>query len=92
MSLVAAEQQTCGRFLFFKDNKSVLQFVVATYVHGYIKPMQEIIFVNIAALTSSFLWKIISRNQSCSKGSVLGTVSSSSFMGVGYTWYTALYT
>lgn len=61
MSLVAAEQQTCGRFLFFKDNKSVLQFMVAhgwfsgrilacqfmvaTYVHGYIKPMQEVIFV-----------------------------------------------
>lgn len=31
--------------VFFKDNKSVLQFVVATYVHGYIKPMQEVIFV-----------------------------------------------
>lgn len=46
MSLVvAAEQQTCGCFLFFKDNKSVLQFMVATYVHGYIKPMQEVIFV-----------------------------------------------
>lgn len=46
MSLVvAAEQQTCGRFLFFKDNKSVLHFMVATYVRGYIKPMQEVIFV-----------------------------------------------
>lgn len=43
MSLVvAAEQQTCGCFLFFKDNKSVLQFMVATYVHGYIKPMQRL--------------------------------------------------
>lgn len=46
MSLVmAAEQQTFGSFFFFlllKDNKSVLQLMVAAYVYGSINLMQKV--------------------------------------------------
>lgn len=99
MSLVmAAEQQAFGSFFFFlKDNKSVLQFMMATYIHGSIKPMQKVdlmpalYFYNIAITTSSFLWKIISRNQICNKENVLDPISLNSFIGVRYVGYIAFY-
>lgn len=61
--------------------------MMATYIHGSIKPMQKVdlmpalYFYNIAIPTSSFLWKIISRNQICSKENVLYPISLNSFIG-----------
>lgn len=84
--VMAAEKQTFESFfLLLKDNKSVLQFMMAVYVHGYIKPMQKVYLMSSSYCNTDFKFSVEDNLQrsNLQEGNVLSTVSLNGFIGVG---------